>query len=254
MFTQALTWLRTALFALLVTLSLLLHIPILLIGYFLPFKQRYHLLYSFGRSVLWLARVITGIRHEVEGLEHLDPAGGNLVLAKHQSTWETMFLVSVLRFPAFILKRELLRIPIFGQGLKAIVPIAIDRAAGRKALAEILTQGTAALAAGRDVVIFPEGTRRLPGAPANYRIGGAMLAERSQARVVPMAIDSGCLWPKKGFRIHPGTIHVVFGPPIETQGRTATEINHAVQEWIEATQETLYTRHGCINHLSNPAG
>ncbi|MCL7750816.1 1-acyl-sn-glycerol-3-phosphate acyltransferase [Guyparkeria hydrothermalis] len=245
-----LTWLRTALFALAATLSLLAHTPILLAGRFLPFERRYRLLFSFGRSILWLARVITGIRHEVEGLEHLDPTGGNLVLAKHQSTWETMFLPSTLRFPAFVLKRELLRIPVFGQGLKAIEPIAIDRAAGRKALAEILRQGSAALADGRDVVIFPEGTRRLPGTPPNYRIGGAMLAERSGARVIPMAVDSGCLWPKKGFRMRPGTIHVVFGPPIETEGRTANEINDATQEWIEATQEALYNRHGCPNHVS----
>ncbi|KTG17187.1 MULTISPECIES: lysophospholipid acyltransferase family protein [unclassified Guyparkeria] len=245
-----LTWLRTALFALLATCSLLLHTPILLAGRFLPFERRYRLLFSFGRSILWLARVITGIRYEVEGLEHLDPNGGNLVLAKHQSMWETMFLPSTLRFPAFVLKRELLRIPVFGQGLKAIEPVAIDRSAGRKALAQILTQGKAALADHRDVVIFPEGTRRLPGMPANYRIGGAMLAERSRARVVPMAVDSGCLWPKKGFRMRPGTIHVAFGPPIETEGRTATEINDATQEWIEARQEALYTRHGCPNHVS----
>lgn len=248
-----LTWVRTALFALLATCSLVLHTPILLVGQFLPFERRYRLLFSFGRSLLWLARVITGIRYEVEGLEHLDPNGGNLVLAKHQSTWETMFLPSTARFPVFVLKRELLRIPIFGQGLKAIVPIAIDRGAGRKALAQILREGEKALAERRDVVIFPEGTRRLPGAPPHYRIGGAMLAERSGARVVPMAIDSGCLWPKKGFRMLPGTIHVVFGPPIETEGRTATEINQATQEWIEATQEALYARHGCPNHLSDPA-
>ncbi|MFP4252719.1 MAG: lysophospholipid acyltransferase family protein [Guyparkeria sp.] len=248
-----LTWLRTALFALFAILSLLLHTPILLVGHFLPFERRYRLLFSFGRSLLWLARVFTGIRYEVEGIEHLDPAGGNLVLAKHQSTWETMFLPSTLRFPVFVLKRELLRIPVFGQGLKAIVPIAIDRSSGRKALAQILKQGKQALSDGRDVVIFPEGTRRLPGAAPNYRIGGAMLAERSGARVVPMAVDSGCLWPKKGFRMQPGTIHVVFGPPIETQGRTANEINDATQEWIEATQEALYARHGCPNHVSDPA-
>ena len=247
------TWLRTALFALLATCSLVLHTPILLAGQFLPFERRYRLLFSFGRSLLWLARVITGIRYEVEGMEHLDPNGGNLVLAKHQSMWETMFLPSRLRFPVFVLKRELLRIPIFGQGLKAIVPIAIDRGAGRKALSQILTQGKKALSEGRDVVIFPEGTRRLPGTPPHYRIGGAMLAERSGARVIPMAVDSGCLWAKKGFRMRPGTIHVVFGPPIETEGRTAAEINDATQEWIEATQEALYTRHGCPNHVSDPA-
>ncbi|HER34441.1 MAG: 1-acyl-sn-glycerol-3-phosphate acyltransferase [Halothiobacillaceae bacterium] len=246
-----LTWLRTALFAVAATLSLLAHTPILLAGRFLPFERRYRLLFSFGRSILWLARVITGIRHEVEGLEHLDPNGGNLVLAKHQSMWETMFLPRTLRFPAFVLKRELLRIPVFGQGLKAIEPVAIDRSAGRKALAEILRQGSAALADGRDVVLFPEGTRRLPGMRPNYRIGGAMLAERSRARVIPMAVDSGCLWPKKGFRMRPGTIHVVFGPPIETEGRTAAEINDATQEWIEATQEALYNRHGCPNHVSD---
>ena len=245
-----LRWIRSLLFALLGVCSLVLLAPLILVTLPLPLERRYPLLYSYGRSILWLARVVAGIRHEVHGREHLPADGGALVLAKHQSVWETMFLPSILRLPAFVLKRELLRVPIFGQGLWAIGPIAIDRAAGRKALGQILKQGKAALAARRDVVIFPEGTRTRPGAEPNYRIGGAMLAAHAHATVVPMAVNSGCLWPKGGFPLTPGTVHVVFGPPIETEGRTAAEINAIAQEWIEARQEELYATHGCPHHVS----
>ncbi|WP_372591603.1 lysophospholipid acyltransferase family protein [Guyparkeria sp.] len=248
-----LRWIRSLLFALLGSASLILHAPLILVAFLLPLEKRYALLFSYGRTILWLARHVAGVRHEVRGLEHLPTEGGSLILAKHQSTWETMFLPSVLKLPAFVLKRELLRIPVFGQGLAAVGPIAIDRSAGRKALGQIIEQGEAALASGRDVVIFPEGTRTRPGKPPNYRIGGATLAAHTHAKVIPMAIDSGCLWPKGGFPLTPGTIHVVFGPPIETEGRTAAEINAIAREWIEARQEELYATHGCPHHVSgNP--
>ncbi|WP_410474236.1 lysophospholipid acyltransferase family protein [Guyparkeria sp. TX1] len=248
-----LMWLRTVCFYVLGTLSLILHIPVLLISFTRPLERRYYRLFSFGRSILWLARHVTGIRYEVQGLDQVPKEGGSVVLPKHQSTWETMFLPTILRLAAFVLKRELLRIPIFGQGLQGIEAIAIDRAAGRQALEQIMEKGAAALAQGRDVVIFPEGTRTRPGARPHYRIGGAKLAVHAKATVIPVAIDSGCLWPKEGFLMRPGTIHVVFGPPIETEGRTASEVNAIVQDWIETKQEELYQRYGCPNRLPDTA-
>ncbi|MFI9651916.1 1-acyl-sn-glycerol-3-phosphate acyltransferase [Guyparkeria halopsychrophila] len=245
--------LRTVCLYVLGTLSLILNIPVLIVSLMRPLDRRYYRLFTFGRSMLWLARHVTGIRYEVQGLEHLPKEGGSVVLAKHQSTWETMYLPTVLRLAAFVLKRELLRIPIFGQGLQGIGAIAIDRAAGRQALEQVMEKGAAALAQGRDVVIFPEGTRTRPGARPHYRIGGAKLAVHARATVIPVAIDSGCLWPKQGFLMRPGTIHVVFGPPIETEGRTASEVNAIAQDWIETKQEELYQRYGCPTRLPDTA-
>jgi len=248
-----LTLIRSLLFTLSSTLALVVLSPTLLIGPLFPSERRYRYLFIYGRAILWNARVFAGIRHEVHGLEHLNPDGGNLVVAKHQSTWETMFLPTRLKLPAFVLKRELLLIPIFGSGLKGLSPIAIDRSAGRKALTQILQQGEAALNNGRDVVIFPEGTRTKPFAKAQYRIGAAMLATHCKRPVIPMAIDSGCTWPKNRFLKRPGVIHVVFGPPIEAAGKRADALNAEIQQWIETEQERLYAQYGCESAGTTPS-
>lgn len=216
-------------------LTLIVMLPVVAISPLLPFHFRYRLLYRWGRFVLWWARVTLGLHWRVTGTENLPPAGsGRLILAKHQSTWETFFFPSLLHYPAFVLKRELLKIPVFGWGLAAIGPIAIDRAAGRKALRDMIVQSRDALAQGRDVVIFPEGTRQAPGTEPNYRIGGAAVAVASGRPVIPVALNSGIFWPRKGLQKHSGTIDVVIGPPIETAGRTAEEVNAETRDWIEA--------------------
>ncbi|MGC9456251.1 MAG: lysophospholipid acyltransferase family protein [Halothiobacillaceae bacterium] len=221
-------------------ITLVVMLPVVAISPLLPFRFRYRLLYHWGRFVLWWARVTVGLRWRVEGREHLPPAGsGRLILAKHQSTWETFFFPSLLHYPAFVLKRELLRIPIFGWGLSAIGPIAIDRADGRKALTSMIRQSREALEQGRDVVIFPEGTRKRPGTPPNYRIGGAAVAVACGRSVVPIALNSGCFWPKGALHKRAGTIEVIIGPPIETEGRRAEEVNTEVRTWIEQQMDRI---------------
>ena len=144
-----------------------------------------------------------------------------------------------------MLKRELLRIPFFGWGLATLRPIAIDRAAGRSALDQVLEQGRRRLAEGIWVVVFPEGTRVAPGAQRRYRLGGAVLAERTGSPVVPVAHNAGDYWPRRGFLKRPGTIRLVIGEPIESKGRSATEINARAAEWIESTVRTLRE---CAHH------
>lgn len=247
-----LTFIRSSLFTLFSVAALIALSPILLLGPLFPFEKRYRYLFSFGRAIVWNARVFIGIRHEIHGLEHLAASGGNLIASKHQSAWETMFLPTLLHLPAFVLKRELLWIPIFGAGLRGLSPIAINRRAGRKALSQILQQGEAALDSGRDVVIFPEGTRTRPVDPPNYRIGAAMLATHSGRPVIPVAIDSGCLWPRDRFLKRPGVVHVVFGPPIESAGKRADALNEEIQQWIETEQERLYAQYGCPSAGTHP--
>lgn len=246
-FGMMLAFVRSALFLAISYVAIILYVPFMLIGWLLPARRRYYLMFSYGFVVFWLARIIVGIRYHVEGREHLAGKPGRLIASKHQSTWDSMILPQLLYQPAFVLKKELLWIPIFGTGLAGMGPIAIDRKAGSQALKQIIKQGKAALAEGRDVVIFPEGTRYSPDAEPNYKIGAAMLALQAKTDVIPIALNSGCFWKKGQFLKYPGTIHVVIGPPISVAGKKADELTQEIKAWIEHEQQKMYRRYGCPN-------
>ncbi|QKT05007.1 1-acyl-sn-glycerol-3-phosphate acyltransferase [Ectothiorhodospiraceae bacterium 2226] len=204
----------------------------------LPYRLRYRYLTNWGRFTLWWLRVTCGVNFRVQGMEHL-PQEPAVVLAKHQSAWETIALPFLLPPQTWVLKRSLLWIPVFGWGLALLRPIAIDRSAGRRALAQIIERGRRRLEQGIWVVVFPEGTRVAPGTRGRYGIGGAMLAARSGVPVVPVAHNAGEFWPRNGFRKRPGTIELRIGPPIPTAGRSAQEVNAAAEAWIEDTMAVL---------------
>ncbi|MHB8919664.1 MAG: lysophospholipid acyltransferase family protein [Halothiobacillus sp.] len=246
-------FIRSVVFQLCSYAALVIYTPIMLLGWLLPPNRRYYVMFSYGFTVMWLARFIVGLRWHIEGLEHLASAPGRLIAAKHQSTWDSMILPTILNKPAFVLKKELLWIPIFGTGLGGMNPIAIDRKAGTQALKQIIKEGKAALAQGRDVIIFPEGSRYRPDAPPEYKIGAAMLVIQAKADVIPVAIDSGCHWPKGQFIKHPGTIHVVIGAPIPVAGKRADALTAEIQDWIETEQHKLYQRFGCPSIGRPPA-
>lgn len=192
-----------------------------------------------GAGVLWCrfalawARLTCGIRYEVSGREHI-PDGAVLVLAKHESAWETLFLQSQFNPATTVLKRELLWIPFFGWGLRYFDPISINRAERTNALKALLRQGVAALREGRRIVIFPEGTRARPGETLPYSVGGAMVAAKAGVPIVPVALNSGDCWPRGTLIKRPGLIRVVIGPPLAAQGQAPKELTARVQEWIEA--------------------
>lgn len=198
----------------------------------LPFRWRYWWITRWCSLVSWMLRTIAGIRVEVTGLEHKPDTPG-VLLAKHQSAWETLNLLPWFYPQTWVLKRELLKIPVFGWGLARLDPIAIDRQAGREALRQVIDQGTKKLAAGRWVVVFPEGTRVPVGARGRYQQGGALLACRTGAAVTPVAHNAGEHWPRRGLRMRPGTIQVAIGPPIDTVGRTPAEVIQLTENWIE---------------------
>jgi len=158
-------------------------------------------------------RPICGIAWSVTGREHI-PAGPALIAAQHQSTFETLLWVAMLPDMAFVLKQELIRIPLFGGMLSACGMIAVDRAAGATAIRTLLREGAAAIAAGRQVVIFPEGTRVAHGAVGTLHPGVAALAARLDVPVVPALTDSGLAWGRRVFRKAPRPIHVVILPPL----------------------------------------
>jgi 1-acyl-sn-glycerol-3-phosphate acyltransferase len=204
----------------------------------LPPLTRYRILRQWSRFIIWLARWILGIRYWVLGLEHL-PKGPCVVLSKHQSAWETIAFQLFMPPLAFVLKKELLKIPFFGWGLAMTSPIAIDRAAGREALKTLEEQGIQRLAQGFWVVVFPEGSRMPPGQKGKYNIGGAWLAVKAGVPVLPVAHNAGRLWGRNAFIKHGGEVTVVIGPPIPTVGRKATEVNAEAEAWIEQQMQFL---------------
>jgi 1-acyl-sn-glycerol-3-phosphate acyltransferase len=204
----------------------------------LPRMARYRVISGWSRFVVFLARMILGIRWQVEGRENL-PKRPAVILAKHQSAWETMAFQLIFPPQVHVLKRELLWIPFFGWGLALMSPIAIDRRRGPAALRAIARLGAQRLAQGFWVVVFPEGTRVAPGERRAYHLGGAWLAAASGAPVVPVAHNAGLVWPRNAFVKRPGTVTVRIGPPIESAQRDAKTINHLAEAWIEEQQKAL---------------
>ncbi len=206
----------------------------------LPFKTRYAWITRWAWFNLHWLRITCGIDYVIEGKENI-PNEPCIVFSKHQSTFETLLLQVILPPQAWVLKRELLWVPVFGWGLAVCRPIAIDRGAGRKAVKQIIDQGVQRLKAGQWVLVFPEGTRVPPGESKKYGIGGAVLAEKSGYPVLPVAHNAGEFWRKKQFVKSPGTIRVVFGPLIQAQGKDAQAINAEAQAWMEAKSAEIST-------------
>ncbi len=204
----------------------------------LPLMWRYRVITFWSRIVLWLLRLLCGIRYRVEGREHI-PATPAVVLSKHQSAWETLAFQEIFPPQTWVLKRSLLYIPFLGWGLAMLKPIAIDRAAGREALRQVTEQGRDRLARGFWIIIFPEGTRVAPGARGLYGIGGAWLATHTGAAVLPVAHNAGELWGRNAFLKYPGTITVSIGTPIAPGGLDAGALNRQVETWIEEEMRRL---------------
>ena len=226
-------------FAAMVLTGLIYGLFIATVGPFRPttFTDRWSS--RWGRLNLRLQALICGLRYQIEGMANL-PDGPFIVMAKHQSTWETIGLRGILPpQQSWVLKKELTRIPIFGTGLRLAHSIPIDRSAGRRAVLKVVDEGMKRLAENRIVIIFPEGTRTAPGQRRKYGLGGAILAERSGATVIPIAHNAGVFWRRRGVKKYPGTIEVVIGPPIISEGRKAAEIIREVEGWIEARQPEL---------------
>jgi 1-acyl-sn-glycerol-3-phosphate acyltransferase len=233
--------LRSALFNLIMWLSVLVYAPLTLFTFPFPFAWRYRFISQWARFQVWLLEVLCGLDYCVEGLEHL-PRGPAIVLAKHQSAWETIAFQCIFPPQTWVLKRELLWVPFFGWGLALLKPIAIRRGAGRQAIEQLVSEGRARLEEGIWVVIFPEGTRVAPGTRGRYRIGGAVLAAETGYPVVPVAHNAGLYWRRRSFVKRPGTIRVVVGPVIDPHGKRPEEILAQTEAWIEARMPELEGR------------
>lgn len=249
--TGALVWLRSALFNLcffsLTALIAVAALPLLLA----PRRWVLWMMRHWSRLVVGLLRVVCGIRLRVTGLEHLPPAGTPaLIAAKHQSAFDTIVWLSLLPDTAYVLKRELLRIPIYGRLAARAGMIAVDRGAGASAMRHLLRSGRAAVEAGRQIVIFPEGTRVAPGDRVPYQPGIAALAAATGLPVIPVATDSGLRWGRRAFRKRPGVITVAILPPIPA-GLKREALLQRLEATIEAGTDRLACASGAVDDPVN---
>jgi|APFre7841882630_1041343.scaffolds.fasta_scaffold13608_2 1-acyl-sn-glycerol-3-phosphate acyltransferase len=192
---------------------------------------------AWGRTSLWLLDKICRTKVEFRGLENI-PKGSVIVACKHQSTWETFVLP--IKFPdfSFILKHELIWLPFFGWYLLSAEQIAIDRAKGGKLLPQIIQKVKALFAQGRQLFIFPEGTRRPIGAPPEYKFGVAHIYRETGAPCLPVAVNSGLFWARRSFVVRPGTIVMEFLPVIPP-GLETREFFNRLQDTLESATEKL---------------
>lgn len=208
-------------------------VPCLLIGPLLPFRTRFRFLTLVNYFYIAWLRICCGLGVELKGRENLPTEGAYVVVANHQSEWETLYFQTLVRPQAVVLKRELLRIPLFGWALALLRPIALDRSNRRGALKQLLEQGQQRLDRGIPLLIFPQGTRVPVGKMGKMNKGGAILAASRGVPIVPVAHNAGLYWPGKSFIKYPGRVQVEVGPAIPTEGRSADEVHAEVATWME---------------------
>lgn len=211
--------------------TLLYGFAVLAFGW-LPGPKLYRIVRSWARTQLWVLEKVCGLTYVVEGRENIPP-GAHVAMWKHSSSWETIAQASIFPPQSWVLKRELMWIPVVGWAVKCVRPIAINRKAGATAVSQVVEQGKQRLAEGTWVLVFPEGTRVAVGERRKYGVSGALLASRAGCKIVPVAHNAGYFWPRRGWIKKPGIIRVVIGPPIDAAGRDPRELNDEVRAWIE---------------------
>jgi 1-acyl-sn-glycerol-3-phosphate acyltransferase len=230
--------LRSILFTVLFFLVTALYAVAVLAIAWMPHRKRCALARSWGTVLLWLVDKLCGLTYRVSGIENL-PSGAHIAMWKHSSSWETFAQAVIFPAQSWVLKREIMWIPLVGWATHFMRPIAIDRGSGVSAMKRVLAQGKDRLDNGLWVMIFPEGTRVGVNETRKYGISGAWLATHAGCKIVPVAHNAGRFWPRRGWVKKAGTIQVVIGPPIETTGRDPRSINSEVQTWIELNQKAL---------------
>jgi len=204
----------------------------------LPHHMRRQTVVPWVNFVIWLVKHVLGIPYRLLGAGNI-PARAVIVLAKHQSAWETFMLQEVFTDTVFVWRKEIKYLPFFGWALAAIPMIETDRNATRSSLTRLVDQGRDRLDKGYTVIIFPEGTRSQPGSKNRYKVGGAHLAVETGTPVVPVALNSGEFWGRNALFKRSGTVTVSIGPAIDPTGLTATEVTRLAEDWIEAEMRRI---------------
>lgn len=204
----------------------------------LPHHLRRQSVVPWVNFTIWLVKHVLGIPYRLLGAENI-PAGAVVVLAKHQSAWETLMLQEVFKDTVFVWRKEIKRLPFFGWALATTPMIETDRSVSRASLKSLVDQGRERLDHGYTVIIFPEGTRAEPGSQTRYKVGGAHLAAETGALVVPVALNSGDFWGRGALIKRSGTATVSIGPAIDPRGLSAKEITRRAETWIEAEMRRI---------------
>ena len=224
---------RTCLFYLGEALSTVPFFVISMVALPMPPKIRSRMIAGWAMFVTWWLKVTCKLEHEIIGLDTI-PDEPCVFACNHQSTWETITTQTFLPPLAWVLKKELFRIPVFGWGLWATRPIAINRQERSTALEQVVKQGQDKISEGRYVLIFPEGTRTPYGQVGNYKKGAVMLARAANVDIVPIAHDAGKYWSNTSLWIKPGKIRCIIGPKINIEGKRDRDVTAEVREWILA--------------------
>ncbi|KPJ79775.1 MAG: hypothetical protein AMJ58_10740 [Gammaproteobacteria bacterium SG8_30] len=227
-------WLRSLLFTALLFLGTFVFAVIVLATVPFGLAALHAQSRRWARTQLWWLKVLCRLDYVVEGLENIPREGAHISYWKHASAWETMAQMLIFPPQSWVLKREIIWIPLIGWATHFLRPIAINRSAGHRAVNQVVEQGKERLAEGLWILLFPEGTRVLPGQTRKYGLSGALLASQTGAKLVPVAHNAGDFWQRRGLLKKPGTIRVVIGPPIETLGREPRALNAEAQAWVEA--------------------
>ncbi|MGO4279241.1 1-acyl-sn-glycerol-3-phosphate acyltransferase [Cupriavidus sp. OV038] len=210
---------------------------------FMNADRRFRFVRGWPLLVIWAGRLICGMRYRIENGERMDAMLDKpvVLLSKHQSAWETVAYVALMPKPlCFVFKRELLFVPFFGWALGMLKMVHINRKEGTRAFASAARQGRDRLAEGAWIIMFPEGTRTRAGQEnPRYKSGGARLAVETGAWVIPMAVNSGRVWPRNSFLKYPGLITISIGMPISSANKTADVLNQEVEAWIEAEMRRI---------------
>lgn len=239
MFSRVATTLRSLVFYAGYSIAtILISLICITVFWFIPLKRRFFIYSLWCKFVLFWLRITCNVRYDIQGLEHI-PNRPVVALSTHQSAWETIFLYGALSPVCPILKKELLKIPFWGWAMYLQKPIAIDRSKPREAGRSLLIQGKQRLGDGMSVVIFPEGTRSPAGTIKTFSRGGAKLAVYANAPALPVIHNSGDCWPARTIMKKSGVIRVRFGPVIETEGKTATEVADIYSEWVKQNKDVI---------------
>ncbi|HEY5739507.1 MAG TPA: lysophospholipid acyltransferase family protein [Gammaproteobacteria bacterium] len=229
---------RATLFWIFFLPMLLLLATLLSLLFFAPLGVRVGVVHIWIAYSLFCLRLFCGLTHEVEGLENI-PDDGFIVMSRHSSTWETISIQRYFRPMIWVVKRELTWIPFFGWALKAMDAIALNRGTGRKAINQLVNESRPFMDRGRILMLFPEGTRVPPGGYRPFKLGGAIVSQRTGYAILPIAHNAGEYWPRHSWIKWPGKIRMVIGKPIDPAGKTPEQIVREVEDWVLAECERI---------------
>jgi 1-acyl-sn-glycerol-3-phosphate acyltransferase len=228
---------RSLCFTLIFFSTALIASTLCLLTYPLSYEKRYPIIALWPKFITQLARYLCQINYTIEGIENI-PSGNSIIVSNHQSTWETLAFFQLFPHACFVLKKELLSLPIFGWCLRLLEPIAIDRKQGYSALEQLIEQGKERLAANRSIIIFPEGHRMPVEKLGKFKIGAAHLAIQTKTPIIPVSIDAGKYWGRHLFIKESGTVRVMIGKPMDCSGLTAAELTEKVKKQIAMQLES----------------